>query len=416
MIAEITPTCSLVSEAEIIPARPLVSEAELRNTTSIAQLTTMRVGGAFAGLTVCRTEQELIAGAARNWASDEPWLLLGGGSNTVVSDAGYPGEVVLVRTEGIEPVTDPALPSGSVRVRVAAGHDWDSLVRWSVECGYAGLEVLSGIPGLAGSAPVQNIGAYGGELAQVLHSVRVYERESGQVRELKAAQLGLGYRTSAFKRGYAAVILSVDLILRNHSAQRDPLAMPVVFPQLATVLGVKLGCQLPLRQVREAVLRVRAAKGMVWQLADKNSWSAGSFFVNPIVSQGFARGLPENAPRYPVAAPQRPDLVTTFEELAAGQPLQLHYLTADMLQDEQEAGERVKLSAAWLIENAGVRRGFSLPGSGAAVSELHTLAITNRGSATAADVAQLARYIVQLVQAEFGVVLVPEPNIYGLQV
>lgn len=417
--------------------------SEIVAATTLAELTTMRVGGRFERLLVARSAEQLADYAARLWDADEPWLLLGGGSNTVVSDAGYPGTVVLVRNSGIEQVADAqqAAASGQkrVRLRVQAGQDWDDLVAWTVERGYAGIEMLSGIPGMAGAAPVQNIGAYGGELAQVLHSVTVYDRYLGRVRQLDAAQLELGYRDSILKQGYQAVVLSIDLLLTDNSDQEVPLGEPIVFAQLAQALDVRLGARVPLAKVRESVLQLRAKKGMVLNDTDHNTWSCGSFFTNPIVSEKFARTLPAEAPRFAVAPVQKLPLVTTFQELAAGHELRMQnyrdypaaaqpasVLSADTLGADRQAhlgGQlpatdepAVKLSAAWLIENAGVPRGFRLPGSGAAVSDLHTLAITNRGGASAADVAELARYIVSMVQTEFGVILVPEPNIYGLEV
>lgn len=454
------PALDSTAEAPLAPAPPEFAAdetprvdsaaktgAELADVTSLAELTTMRVGGGFERLLVAETAAELAEHAAALWDSGEDWLLLGGGSNTLVSDAGYPGTVLLVRNTGIEVVPDATLPAGKVRVRVQAGHDWDELVAWSVQQGYAGIEMLSGIPGLAGAAPVQNIGAYGGEVAQVLSSVTWYDRDWGQVREVAAADLHLSYRDSILKQGYEAVILSLDLVLQDNSAQPEPQSQPVVFPQLAKALEVRLGATVPLTAVRRAVLQVRARKGMVLNEADHNSWSCGSFFTNPIVTEKFARTLPADAPRFAVQQQRESDLVTTFEELAAGEELRLQGFggadaagfggAADAGADadygaaapgavagadagavwaEPRQEPQVKLSAAWLIEHAGVRRGFRLPGSGAAVSDFHTLAITNRGGASAADVAELARYIVSMVQTEFGVILVPEPNIYGLEV
>ncbi len=380
--------------------------------TDFASLTTMQVGGKFAQLLVARTAFELAAHAAGLWESEDPWLLLGGGSNTIVADSGYPGSVLLVRNTGIAVVADDNLPENKVRVRVQAGQDWDELVAWSVAQGYAGIEMLSGIPGLAGAAPVQNIGAYGGELANTLHSVELYERDLAAVRRLPAAELRLAYRDSILKQGYEAVVLSIDLVLdasrENTTAEGQPLSAPIIFPQLAKALGVKLGAQVPLREVRDTVLRVRAEKGMVLDPQDPNSVSAGSFFMNPIVSEQFARTLPSHAPRFPVDAEEASDTVTTFDAIRDGQ--------LPPLPDYESGERRVKLSAAWLIENAGIKKGFRLPGSKAAISDKHTLAITNRGGATAAEIGELARYVVSMVQAEFGVVLAPEPNIYGIEI
>ncbi|MFT4232609.1 MAG: UDP-N-acetylmuramate dehydrogenase [Leucobacter sp.] len=399
--------------------------------TPLSGLTTMRVGGPAERVLVARSSDDLVRFATELWDEGEPWLLLGGGSNTVVCDEGFPGAVLLVRSSGIavidggdgggadgigcadagadagaEPGVRGIAPSGTVRLRVQAGHDWDRLVAACVDRGWAGIEALSGIPGLAGAAPVQNIGAYGQELSEVLHSIEFLDRESGEVQRLSAADLGLGYRDSAIKRGLEGVVLSIDLLLADESGDERPLSAPVRYAQLAGALGVAIGDRVPLRELRDSVLRLRASKGMVLDPADHDSWSAGSFFTNPIVAERFARTLPEDAPRFQAGGVDPEPAVTTFEELAAGVPLRM----------PQPAPEReVKLSAAWLIEHAGVPRGFRLPGSGAAVSSKHTLAITNRGAATAADVAELARFVVQRVQQEFGVILAPEPNLYGLE-
>lgn len=420
----------------------------------LADLTTMRVGGPADRLLVARTRDELIAHATELWRTDEPWLLLGGGSNTVVSDEGFPGTVLLVRTTGIEAIDDPALLPGTVRLRVQAGHDWDALVEECVERGLIGLEALSGIPGLVGAAPVQNIGAYGAELSDVLHSIEFLDAVSGEPVTMSAAELELGYRDSVIKQGLEGVVLSVDLVLVDggligrgaRSARSAPaaqaaqgaqgrrrgrhgaddagsmgdagagadragadagaLSAPIAYAQLAKALNVELGARVPVAEVRREVLRLRASKGMVLDAEDHDTWSSGSFFTNPIVSSGFARTLPEDAPRFPIDDVEPAAAVTTLEELAEGQPLRV---------PEAARETRVKLSAAWLIERAGVPRGFRLPGSGAAISSKHTLALTNRGGATAAQVAELGRFVVQRVQQEFGVVLVPEPNLYGLE-
>lgn len=372
----------------------------------LSQLTTMRVGGPAERVLIARSADELVTLARELWAEREDWLLLGGGSNTVVSDEGYPGPVLLVRSEGIERVDDPDLPGETIRLRVQAGHDWDALVAACVERGWAGIEALSGIPGLAGAAPVQNIGAYGTELSDVLHSVEFLDASTQRVERLPAAALELGYRTSSLKEGREGVVVSLDLLLQADPDRENPLSAPVRYGQLADALGITIGDRVSLRELRRTVLRLRASKGMVLDAADHDTWSAGSFFTNPIVSEEFARDLPVSAPRYPVAVEEPEAAVTSFEELAAGVPLRM----------PAPAGPRkVKLSAAWLIEHAGVRRGFRLPGSGAAISSKHTLAITNAGTATAEDIAQLARYVVALVQSEFGVILAPEPNLYGLE-
>nr|WP_277620065.1 UDP-N-acetylmuramate dehydrogenase [Leucobacter celer] len=380
--------------------------------TPLSELTTMRVGGPAERILVAHSSEDLVRYATELWDDGDPWLLLGGGSNTVVSDEGYPGAVLLVRTTGIARIDEGENPGG-VHLRVQAGHDWDHLVATCVDRGWSGIEALSGIPGLAGAAPVQNIGAYGQELSDVLHSIEFLDRESGEVRRMTAEELQLGYRDSAIKRGLEGVVLSIDLLLgdaragdADPAAGGGPLSAPVRYAQLAGALGVEIGDRVPLRQLRDSVLRLRASKGMVLDPEDHDSWSAGSFFTNPIVSEHFSRQLPAHAPRFPLGKDESAPALTSFEELAAGVPLRV---------PQAEPERMVKLSAAWLIENAGVVRGFRLPGSGAAISSKHTLAITNRGGASAADVAELARLVVQRVQQEFGVILAPEPNLYGME-
>lgn len=368
---------------------------------TLAGLSTMRVGGPADQLLIARTRDELVQHALELWASGEPWLLLGGGSNTVVSDEGYPGTVLLVRNTGIERIFDD-VSGRKVRLRVQAGHDWDQLAQHCVTQGWAGIEALSGIPGLAGAAPIQNIGAYGAELSEVLHSIEFLDQASGEVQRLAAADLELGYRTSVLKQGREGVVLSIDLMLEEAVLG---LSAPVRYEQLAQSLGVGIGDKVLLRELRDAVLRLRASKGMVLQDEDHDTWSAGSFFTNPIVSEKFALQLPPDAPRYVVDDHEAEPVVITFEALERGELPALPV---------EAPARKVKLSAAWLIEQAGVKKGFRLPGSGAGISSKHTLAITNRGGASSDDVAELARFVVQRVQQEFGVVLVPEPNLYGL--
>lgn len=381
---------------------------------ALATLTTMRVGGAPERLVQPATEAELVETTRAVWARGEQWLLLGGGSNTVASDSGFEGTVIRVATRGIQQV-DAVSPGDAdavggdleaVHLRVQAGESWDDLVEYAVARGLAGIEALSGIPGSVGAAPVQNIGAYGQELSSVLVGIDFLDYDSGEVRRLTAAQLGLGYRTSALKRGLAGVVLAVELRLAA-GAPGTVLGAPVAYGQLANALGVQLGDRVPLADVRRAVLALRAAKGMVLDDADPDSVSAGSFFTNPIVSENYARSLPSDAPRWPMTPPE-PSTVTPLEAAAAA---------------PQAVGARslgvqhpVKLSAAWLIERAGIRRGFALPGSRAAISSKHTLAITNRGGATAAEIVQLASYVQLRVQSEFGIPLQPEPVLVDLEI
>ncbi len=342
---------------------------------NLSELTTMRVGGPARALVTASTTDELVDAAREAWAMDEPWLVLGGGSNVVVADAGFDGTVIRVETRGIER-SEGATPGGAT-LRVQAGEPWDAVVAFAVGAGLAGIEGLSGIPGSSGAAPIQNIGAYGQELSDTLVSIEFLDLLLGEVVHLPAAELGLAYRTSAIKQGREGVVLSVELELASADAAGG--GSVVRYEQLASALGVAVGDRMPLPDIRAAVLALRASKGMVLDPADPDSVSCGSFFTNPIVSENFARGLPTDTPQW--------------------------------LMDDDAS---VKLSAAWLIEQAGIPKGFALPGSPAAISSKHTLAITNRGGATAAEVGELARYVRSVVLARFGVMLQPEPVAVGV--
>lgn len=355
--------------------------------TLLSDLTTLRVGGPAGTLVRATTRDELVSAALEAWDAGDDWLVLGGGSNVVVADSGFEGTVIQVSSRGIQPIRD-----GSA-LRVEAGESWDALVAHTVDRGLAGMEALSGIPGSVGAAPVQNIGAYGQELAQTLVSVDFLDYLSGEVLVLDAAELGLGYRTSALKRGRRGIVLSVELELESSTHG------VVAYPQLAESLGVSPGQRLPLATIRSGVLALRRAKGMVLDPDDPDTTGCGSFFTNPIVGENFARSLPADTPRWPTGPEPEPIAVPLGEPAATPNP----------------AEGAVKLSAAWLIERAGVGRGFALPGSRAAISSKHTLAITNRGGATAEEVAELARYIRARVVAEFGVALQPEPVAVGVE-
>ena len=403
----------------------MTEPAPVPASVTLAELTTLRVGGAPANLVAPADEAGLIQAALDAWASDEPWLLLGGGSNTVAADAGFDGTVIRVCTRGVQvlgaaqattsepaseavtvPGTDADVDGRAVRIRVQAGEPWDELVALTVENGWAGIEALSGIPGTSGAAPVQNIGAYGQELASSLAAIDFLDYDTGEVEHLSAAELGLGYRTSVLKQGRRGVVLAIELDLRDMSAQAavlgSALSRPVSYPQLAKALGVQLGDRVPLADLRRSVLELRASKGMVLNDADPDTYSAGSFFTNPIVTESFARSLPADAPRWKQAEIDLPDRVIPLDEYAGVGPM-----------PGAEVLRTVKLSAAWLIEHSGIQRGFRLPGSAAAISSKHTLAITNTGGATADEIGQLARFVQQRVQADFGVILQPEPVFVG---
>lgn len=345
----------------------------------LRDLTTMQVGGVAQRILVATSSEELVAAATEALESGHPWCVLAGGSNSIFSDEGFPGTVILVRSHGIELVAQPDA-GNRVRLRVQAGHDWDDFVEHTVEQGWSGIEALSGIPGSVGAAPIQNIGAYGQEVASSLISVDFFDADSREVRSLGVDELELGYRTSVFKRGRRGVVLAVEFELH---ADPEGLSEPVAYAQLAQALNVDLGARVRVRDVREQVLALRASKGMVLSVSDPDTRSVGSFFVNPVVSAPFAADLPEAAPRWPAGRRDGVDLV--------------------------------KLSAAWLIEYAGIHKGFHLPGSAAAVSSKHSLALANRGGATAEQVGELARFIIQRVQQDTGVLLHPEPVLYGIE-
>jgi UDP-N-acetylmuramate dehydrogenase len=330
----------------------------------LAGLTTLRLGGAARHLVEARTEAEVVD-AARG--AD---LILAGGSNVVVADDGVPGTVVRIATRGVE--------RDGVRLTVAAGEDWDPLVERCVDAGLQGFECLSGIPGSVGATPIQNVGAYGQEVSETVESVRVYDRETGQVEDMPAAACGFVYRGSVFKYHDRRVVLSVTFRMRE-AAHSGPLR----YAELARALDVPIGGTAPLVAVREAVLALRRGKGMVIDPADPDSVSAGSFFTNPILGADAYEALRQSAGR--VGSDQPP-----------GWP---------------EPDSRVKTSAAWLIEQSDFHRGY---GNGrVGISTKHTLALVNRGGATTAELMALAREIADGVRDRFGIALHPEPVLVG---
>ncbi len=410
-----------------------------------ADLTTLRVGGPIEQLVTATTQRDLVDLAREAWSTDAPWLALGGGSNLLVSDDGFDGTVIRIATKGIEVLPrrrssggsssaervsrsrDEGAyrdPDGTVRLRVQAGETWDDLVSWTVEHGYSGIEALSGIPGSVGAAPVQNIGAYGQELEATLVAIEFLDEGADAPRRMTADELELGYRTSVLKQGMRGIVVSVELDLHDTASERavlgEALGQPIAYGQLADALHVQQGDRVPIARVRESVLALRTSKGMVLDPADPDSVSAGSFFTNPIVGEHTARTLPAAAPRWYVE-PEAPDEVTPLSTLASATPLdafldlQASLETSVIESDVADSEPLVKLSAAWLIEHSGIRRGFALPGSRAAISSKHTLALTNRGDASADEVVQLARLVQQRVQAEFGIVLRPEPVLVGVE-
>ena len=343
---------------------------DLRLDVPLADLTTLRVGGPARRLIAVSSEPELIDCVRDLDAREERVLIVGGGSNLLVADAGFDGTVVKIETRGVQ--ADVSGCSGAI-LSVAAGEDWDALVVRTLGEEFVGLEAMSGIPGLVGATPMQNVGAYGAEVSDAIETVRTYDRKNREIRTFPAAECGFSYRSSRFKAETGRyVILSVTFQLRLGS-----MSAPIRYPELARALGVQVNGRAPATAVREAVLDLRRAKGMVLDADDRDTWSAGSFFTNPILDVEQIAALPADAPRFP-----QPD-------------------------------GRVKTSAAWLIERAGFGKGF---GDGPAqVSTKHSLALTNRGAATAADLLNLARVIQFGVRARFGLTLVPEPALVGCE-
>ena len=338
--------------------------------TRLADLTTLRLGGPARELVHATTEQQLVEAVRDADGSAVPLLLLAGGSNLVVCDDGFDGRVVRIATTGVE--VDEDLCGGAM-VTVAAGEPWDPFVAQAVDRGWVGVEALTGIPGSVGATPVQNVGAYGQEVSQTVASVRCWDREAGRLSTFAAAECGFGYRTSRFKRDpHRFVVLTVTFQLRL-----GDLSAPVAYAELARTLDVPVGARVPMSDVRQAVLALRAGKGMVLDAADHDTWSAGSFFTNPVLDQDAASALPSEAPRWPM-----PD-------------------------------GSVKTSAAWLIEHAGFGKGFG--NDRVALSGKHTLALTNRGGATTADLLDLAAAVQRGVGERYAVRLVNEPVLVGCE-
>jgi len=347
----------------------------------LADYTTVRLGGPARGFVRASTEEELIEAVRAADASGEPVLVLGGGSNLVVADEGFDGTVIQVATRGVSLGASPGPGMGTVAV--AAGEDWDAVVARTVAEGLAGLECLSGIPGLAGATPIQNVGAYGQEVSQTITRVRVYDRKTSEVLEIPNEECGFGYRTSRFRGADRFVVLSVTFGLAVQVR-----SVPVRYAELAAALGVSPGDQVESTEARSAVIELRQRKGMVIDPADPDTRSVGSFFVNPVLDAGAMAAVE-------AAARARCGPGTRVPRFAA---------TEDGL---------VKVPAAWLIERAGFGKGYH-PGDGARISSKHTLALVNSGSASTAGLMALAREIRDGVRDTFGVWLAPEPVLVGV--
>jgi UDP-N-acetylmuramate dehydrogenase len=399
---------------------------------SLADLTTLRVGGPASSFIEAEEEAALIEAVSTADDDGVPLLVVGGGSNLLVADEGFDGVVVRDSRNGITVESDDSC--GGAVVSAPAGQNWDELVERAVSVGWVGVESLSGIPGTVGAAPVQNIGAYGQELSGVVSLVRTWDRAERRVRTFSVGQLDFGYRTSLLKRSMHSegregfrgprevpqrsedtswgeggdpmapwypspryVVLNVQFQFRLGT-----LSAPIGYGELARRLGVEVGQRAPMKDVRETVLGLRGGKGMLLDRPafgaepDHDRWNSGSFFTNPVIPVEHLAHLPEDAPRYPVRS-SNPE-TTTGPSLGAIDPA------------------LVKTSAAWLIEHAGFGKGFGLAGerSPARLSTKHTLAMTNRGGARTEDVIALARAVRDGVRDRFGVTLVPETVLVGV--
>ena len=344
----------------------------------LAPLTTLRLGGPADRLVTVEDENDVVDTVREADAAGERLLVLAGGSNLVIADAGFPGLVVRLATRGIDRAQ---LEDGRVRVTVQAGEEWDAVVAGAVADGLTGIECLSGIPGSTGATPIQNVGAYVQDVSATVTAVRVLDRRTGAVEELPPEACGFTYRSSAFKGRETHVVLAVTF-----SLARGAVSEPVRYAELARALDVEIGATAPLEEVREAVLRLRRGKGMVIDPADPDSVSAGSFFTNPILEADEFAALERRA----------------ADQLGAGVgPPRF-----------PEPDGRVKSSAAWLIERAGFTKGYGDGRIG--ISTKHALALVNRGGGTTAELVALARELAGGVRDAFGVELRPEPTLVGV--
>ena len=336
---------------------------------ALSNFTTLKVGGPAQKIVHAHTEDELVEFVKAADKAGEQVLILGGGSNLLISDAGFAGTVIRVESKGN--ALDYDACSGGM-IEVSAGEDWDKFVALTIEKGFADLESLSGIPGTIGGAPIQNIGAYGHEVRETIARVKAYDRTKGEITTFTNEQCRFSYRNSVFKAEAGRyVILNVTFQLRKGEK-----SLPITYAELAKFLSINIGDRAPVVEVRKAVLQLRGRKGMLIDAGDVNSNSAGSFFVNPILNKEIADKLPADAPRWP------------------------------------QTDGRIKTSAAWLMEHAGVNKGEKL--AGAQISNKHVLALTNSGDATAGDIVELAKMARAKVFKKFGVKLEAEVQLVGL--
>ncbi len=343
----------------------LIGGVPVAEEVPLAPLTTLRVGPVARRLITCETTEQIVA-VLRALDGDRA-LVLAGGSNVVLADDLFDLTVVLLANAGVR-------VDGNI-LRAEAGAVWDDVVVTALEHGLGGLECLSGIPGSTGATPVQNVGAYGAEVSDTIRRVRLLDRATGNDRWVGGDELGFGYRTSILKHSDVAVVLEVEFAL-----DAEGRSAPLRYGELTAAVGAEPGARVDPALVRDAVLALRARKGMVLDAADHDTWSVGSFFTNPVVSppefDRIERVSEEPVPNY--AAP-----------------------------------DGVKLAAGWLVEHAGFNKGYPGDGAPARLSTKHALALTNRGAATAADVIALARRVRDGVRAQFGIELTPEPSLIG---
>ena len=336
--------------------------------TELSKYTSLRVGGPATKIVQVSTEAQIIA--ALEEAGDTPILIMGGGTNVLIADKGFDGTVIRISNNSVQSEVDAC--SGAT-LTIGAGEDWDVFVQTTINSGFAGLETLSGIPGTVGAAPIQNIGAYGHEVSEFITRVRTYDRELKEIYTFTNSQCEFTYRNSYFKAHPGRyVVLDVQFQLRI-----GEFSAPITYLELSKKLGIEPGDKASVVATRAAVLELRASKGMLLSQDDHDSWSAGSFFTNPIITQQQADALPNAAPKWPLL------------------------------------DGRVKISAAWLIENSGTHKGDQV--GGARISTKHVLALTNTGTATAADIAELAKRARDQVKEVFGITLEAEVNLVGIE-
>jgi UDP-N-acetylmuramate dehydrogenase len=354
--------------------RTLVPVQELHD-APLAPLTTFRLGGPATRLVVATTDDEVIAAVREADEAGAPLLIIGGGSNLVIGDKGFDGTALRIATSGFD--------LDGTRLELAAGETWSDAVARTVEAGLGGVECLAGIPGSAGATPIQNVGAYGQEVSSTITEVVAYDRRSGETVVLPNAACGFSYRNSRFKQEPDRYVV---LRVRFELEDAGGLSAPVKYAETARALGIEVGDRVPAATARETVLALRAGKGMVLDADDHDTWSAGSFFTNPILT----------------AAEYETFLARVRDRLGDG-----------VAPPAYPAGDgHTKTSAAWLIDKAGFTKGY---GSGPArISTKHTLALTNRGQATTEDLLALAREVVDGVRDAFGVTLVNEPVTVGV--